>query len=87
VNAYGYNNLNDGYRMAALLDDSREGMMKRANKATIRHLCEVLEWAKGQRGRKDINPYMVPEIKEALKHLADLQGIKDYLDAITDTRR
>lgn len=50
---------------------------------TMTHLCEVLEWAKGNRGRKDINPYAVPEIKAALAHLADLQGIKDYLDAKT----
>ena len=57
--------------------------MKRASKKTIHHLCEVLEWAKGNRGSKSGNPYMIPEIKEALKHLAELQGIKDYLDAKT----
>jgi hypothetical protein len=57
--------------------------MKRANKETIRQLCEVLEWAKGNRGRKDGNPYLIPEIKGALKHLANLQGINDYLDAET----
>lgn len=51
---------------------------------TTLHLCEVLEWAKGLRGRKDINPYSVPEIKAALIHLAALQGIPDYLDAVTE---
>jgi len=47
-------------------------------------LKDLLEWAKGYRGRKDINPYCVPEVKAALKHLAEIQGIKDYLDAKTD---
>lgn len=58
--------------------------MKRANKETIKHLCEVLEWAKGMRGSKTGNPYLIPEVKAALKHLADLQGINDYLDANTE---
>ncbi len=53
------------------------------NKDIMFHLCEVLEWAKGQRGRKDGNPYLMPEIKAALKHLAQLQGISDWLDART----
>lgn len=29
----------------------------------------IIEWAKGNRGRKDINPYAVPEVKTALKAL------------------
>jgi hypothetical protein len=57
--------------------------MKRANAQTIFHLCEVLQWAKGLRGSKNCNPYGVPEVEAALRHLADLQGIKDWLDAKT----
>lgn len=34
----------------------------------------LLEWAKGYRGRKDINPYMVPEVKEMIKLLAEITG-------------
>lgn len=61
----------------------------RANKETIFHLCEVLEWAKGLRGNKDCNPYGVPEIRGALMHLAERQGMdkKDYLGAITETKK
>lgn len=58
--------------------------MKKANQETIKVLCDVLEWAKGNRGIKNGNPYGIPEIKAALKHLAELQGIKNYLDAKTD---
>ena len=58
--------------------------MTKANKTTVYHLCEVLEWAKGNRGSKSGNPYLIPEIKNALKHLAELQGINDYLDAKTN---
>ncbi len=57
--------------------------MKRPTVETIFHLCEVLEWAKGNRGRKDCNPYGVPEIEEALRHVATLQGTKTWLDART----
>lgn len=57
--------------------------MKRPTMETAKHLCNVLEWAKGNRGSKDMNPYGVPEIELALKHLAHLQGISDYLDADT----
>ena len=46
-------------------------------------LCNVLEWAKGNRGSKDFNPYGVPEVRAALESLAKLQGIKSYLDAKT----
>ncbi len=53
------------------------------DKRTMWHLCEVLEWAKGNRGRQDINPYGVPEVKAALRHVAKLQGVADYLDART----
>ena len=58
--------------------------MKKPNKQTIIVLMDLLEWAKGNRGSKSINPYAVPEVKNALKHLADLQGIYGYLDAETN---
>lgn len=57
--------------------------MKKPTSETVFHLCEVLQWAKGLRGPKQTNPYCVPEIQAALKHLADLQGIGDWLDAKT----
>ena len=47
---------------------------------TIQHL---LEWAKGNRGAKTGNPYCSPEVRHALKTLASIQGVKDYLDADT----
>ena len=47
---------------------------------TIQHL---LEWAKGNRGAKTGNPYCIPEVRHALKTLASIQGVKDYLDADT----
>ena len=50
---------------------------------TIKVLCDLLEWGKGNRGSKNINPYGVPEIKAALEYLARLQGHKSYLDAET----
>jgi len=54
------------------------------NKKAIFVLCNLLEWAKGNKGSKHINPYTVPEIKAALQYLAEIQGVKDYLDAKTD---
>lgn len=51
---------------------------------TVTVLCDLLEWAKGNRGAKSGNPYLIPEIKAALKHLARLQGIDDHLDVKTD---
>jgi len=53
------------------------------NKKTIKVLCDLLELVKGNRGSKEGNPYLIPEVKAALQHLADLQGIKDYLNAKT----
>ena len=46
-------------------------------------LCNLLEWAKGNRGSKSGNPYLVPEVKSALQLLAKIQGIENYLDAKT----
>lgn len=48
------------------------------------HLCEVLERIKGNRGVKDCNPYALPEVREALKYIAEVQGFSNYLDAVTD---
>ena len=59
----------------------------RANKNTIAVLCDLLHWAKGNRGSKAGNPYAVPEVKAALKHLAELQGITSYFDAETDLNK
>lgn len=50
---------------------------------TVKVLMDLLEWAKGNRGSKSGNPYGIPEVKAALKHLAKMQGISDYLDAKT----
>ena len=46
-------------------------------------LQNLLEWAKGNRGVKEGNPYCKPEVRQALKVLASIQGKKDYLDADT----
>ena len=50
-------------------------------------LQELLEWVKGKRGRKDINPYTVPEVRYALGILASIQDIADPLNAKTDEDR
>ena len=46
-------------------------------------LQNLLEWAKGNRGAREGNPYCKPEVRQALKVLASIQGKKDYLDADT----
>ena len=43
-------------------------------------LLELIEWAKGNRGTKHGNPYMVPEMKSAMQHLAKRYGFKDWMD-------
>lgn len=52
---------------------------------TKQHLANLLEFVKGNRGPKQGNPYGIPEVEEALKHLAKLEGISDYLNV--DTRK
>lgn len=52
---------------------------------TKQHLANLLEFVKGNRGPKQGNPYGIPEVKEALKHLAKLEGTVDYLNV--DTRK
>jgi len=55
------------------------------HKKLVPALANLLEWAKGERGSKDINPYCVPEVKEALKVLAEIYHLdpKDYLNVPT----
>ena len=48
----------------------------------IKALANLLEWAKGNRGSKSGNPYLFPEVKNALKVLGKLQGV-NYLDVDT----
>jgi len=50
---------------------------------TLAHLAAVLEWAKGNRGSKHSNPYGVPEVEAALRHMASLLGMKEWLDVDT----
>lgn len=57
--------------------DSLEPIMD-ARKA----LVELLEWAVGNRGRKECNPYGIPEVKTALVALAKLNGARDWMDAL-----
>jgi hypothetical protein len=40
----------------------------------VRNLANLLEWAKGNRGERDCNPYCVPEVIEALKCLRSVLG-------------
>jgi hypothetical protein len=47
---------------------------------STRHLIEVVELVKGNRGSMNGNPYMIPEVKNALKHLAKLLNVTDYLE-------
>ena len=55
------------------------------NAALIKSLAALLEWSKGNRGRKDVNPYCIPEVNHALRVLVSIVGGCDYLDV--DTRR
>jgi hypothetical protein len=57
--------------------------MHRKNEKCDKVLCDLLEWAKGNRGSKQGNPYAIPEVKQALQYLAAKQGRKDWLDAKT----
>jgi hypothetical protein len=59
----------------------------------LRHaLGHLLQWANGNRGNKDCNPYAVPEVREALKALARSKGWseerikKGYYDAADEYR-
>lgn len=50
-------------------------------------LGNLIDWAKGNRGRKDVNPYCVPEIVDSLRALQSLNGCADYLDAADQYRK
>jgi len=45
------------------------------------HLMALLDWAITS-GDVSGNPYAKPAVKGALKHLAELEGIEDWLDAL-----
>ena len=46
-------------------------------------LMNVCDWAIGNRGSKERNPYSYPEVKEALGVLAALQGREGWINAVT----
>lgn len=48
----------------------------------IKALANLLEWAKGNRGSKSGNPYLFPEVKNALKVLGKIEGV-NYIDVDT----
>ncbi len=47
---------------------------------TEKVMLDLLEWAKGNRGSKSMNPYLVPEVAAAMKHLAKRYGFKEWMD-------
>ena len=73
----------DSWNGAVKDEQPNNGKLMAAAPDLLKSLCNLLEWAKGNKGSKHINPYGVPEVKSALETLAKLQGIKDYLDAKT----
>ena len=58
-------------------------MIPRRESELIAVLCDLLEWAKGNRGSKHNNPYSVPEVKAALKIISAIQGGRDWMEAKT----
>ena len=67
----------------AVAYDRKHAPLLAAAPAMYDALQNLLEWAKGNRGVKEGNPYCKPEVRQALKVLASIQGKKDYLDADT----
>lgn len=49
-------------------------------------LQDLLEYAVGNRGTREGNPYGHPEIRQAMKLLAKKQGIADWLSAVTQRK-
>lgn len=47
----------------------------------VRALHNLVAHVVGNRGHRGGNPYCIPEVKEALRLLAEYRGVKDYLDA------
>jgi hypothetical protein len=51
----------------------------------VRNLANLLEWAKGNRGERNCNPYCVQEVIEALKCLRSVLGEEQsYQDIDTE---
>lgn len=65
------------------LDGGAEILRDSCEQELTSTLCDLLEWAKGNRGTKSGNPYTIPEVKDALTLLAKIQGVENYLDAKT----
>ena len=55
-------------------------IQKRIVTSALMNLCD---WAIGNRGNKECNPYSYPEVKEALDVLAALQGREGWINAVT----
>ena len=73
----------DGVTVASFIDNKADMPLIAAAPVMYDALQNLLEWAKGNRGVKEGNPYCKPEVRQALKVLASIQGKKDYLDADT----
>ncbi len=58
--------------------------LRNENYMLIKSLASLLEWAKGNRGTREGNPYGKPEVKDGLKTLAHITGDSDYLDVDTE---
>ena len=52
--------------------------LRAENAALIKSLAALLEHVKGNRGRKDINPYCVPEVMQALQVLTTIIGNAEF---------
>ena len=58
--------------------------MTAIQKRIVTHaLMNLCDWAIGNRGSTDNNPYSYPEVKEALTVLAALQGREGWENAVT----
>jgi len=64
-------------------EDRANAHLIAAAPAMYEALQNLLEWAKGNRGAREGNPYCKPEVRQALKVLASIQDKKDYIDADT----
>lgn len=57
-----------------------EALHPQAQDEALRVLANLVEWALGNRGSRDGNPYMQPPVQEAMKYLAKATGVKDHYD-------
>ena len=69
--------------IATYIDNEADARLFAAAPAMYTTIQHLLEWAKGNRGAKTGNPYCIPEVRHALKTLAAIQGVNDYIDADT----